>query len=104
MDCQEPGLCCRNRYEQYTQRHTWWDSYKSPLSIQLLKQWRSFRRALLHFDPSCTGRVPAVLFQAVLERHGVHLTQEQTCGLMESLDPQHTGIVNYTSFVSLLTD
>lgn len=45
-----------------------------------------------------------MLFQAVLEKHGVHLTREQIHGLMESLDPQQTGIINYTNFVNILTD
>ena len=103
MEYRESKLSCRNRYT---------DGYMYSLDEvelhfvqpQLLKQWRSFRRALMQSDPSNTGRVSAMLFQAVLEKHGVHLTREQIHGLMESLDPQQTGIINYTNFVNILTD
>ena len=76
---------------------------KSTFYLQLVYQWRSFRRSLVHYDPSGSGRVPAQVFLAVLQRHGVELSKNDQQTVVTSLDPQHTGAVDYAKFIDMLS-
>ena len=68
---------------------------------QLQKNWTALRRAFLEHDKLGTGRIRVADFHRILAQFGIHLSKEETFRLLETMDHQLTGTLDYRTFLQL---
>ncbi len=69
------------------------------LPSQLVKNWRTSRRLFRDVDRGRTGRVGVGELWGVLAQCGVELTTDDQFHILELLDPQLKGTVDYNHLI-----
>lgn len=66
--------------------------------VQIVRNWKQIRRQLRSTDWDGSGYVPVDQFSSALTCSGVVLDSEQLFQVMESLDKDLSGYINYREF------
>ena len=66
--------------------------------VQIVRNWKQIRRQLRSTDWDGSGYVPVDQFSSALTSSGVILDSEQLFQVMESLDKDLSGFINYREF------